>query len=90
MSKGYNLAGNRCHGYRQFHKSLNASHMKVNRKKIVVIRTGVEGRQINASSRDLGVNTQWVAWRCPCSTQACGHVQAVHEQSSYARITGAQ
>eukprot|EP00971_Amphidinium_carterae_P350462 6491558-Amphidinium_carterae.2 len=67
-----------CYGYQQVHKSLTKANMKVNLKKTVVICNGANAKRLlmkvwragrlpppRVTTRDLGVDTQWAAWRCP-------------------------
>eukprot|EP00971_Amphidinium_carterae_P256400 5090926-Amphidinium_carterae.1 len=59
-------------------KSLTKANMKVNLKKTVVICNGANAKRLlmkvwragrlpppRVTTRDLGVDTQWAAWRCP-------------------------
>eukprot|EP00971_Amphidinium_carterae_P005194 103698-Amphidinium_carterae.1 len=78
VASGPCFAGNLCYAYRQVHKSLTAANMKVNRQKTVVICNGANAKRLlmkvwragrlpppKVTTRDLGVDTQWAAWRCP-------------------------
>eukprot|EP00971_Amphidinium_carterae_P050334 991815-Amphidinium_carterae.1 len=63
VAKGPSCAGNLCHGYRQVHKSLTQANMKDNLKK-----TSLESRPSpppSVTTRDVGVDTKWAAWKCP-------------------------
>eukprot|EP00971_Amphidinium_carterae_P351193 6491966-Amphidinium_carterae.1 len=80
VAQGPCFARHLCHGYRQVHKSLTKANMiqKVNLKKTVVICNGANAKRLLmkvwragrlpppwVTTRDLGVDTQWAAWRCP-------------------------
>eukprot|EP00971_Amphidinium_carterae_P134857 2672527-Amphidinium_carterae.1 len=78
VASGPCFAGHLCYGYRQVHKSLTKANMKVNLKKTVVICKGANAKRLlmkvwragrlpppRITTRDLGVDTQWAAWRCP-------------------------
>eukprot|EP00971_Amphidinium_carterae_P200475 3978559-Amphidinium_carterae.1 len=70
------------YGYRQVHRSLTAANMQVNLKKTVVICNCVNAKRKlmrvwragrlpppRVTTRDLGVDTRWAAWRCPVQCQ---------------------
>eukprot|EP00971_Amphidinium_carterae_P093330 1846797-Amphidinium_carterae.1 len=78
VAHGPCFAGNLCYAYRQVHKSLVKANMKVNLQKTVVICNGANAKRLlmkvwkagrlpppRITTRDLGVDTQWAAWRCP-------------------------
>eukprot|EP00971_Amphidinium_carterae_P260313 5164637-Amphidinium_carterae.1 len=78
IASGPCFAGHLCYGYRQVLKSLTAANMKVNLKKTLVICNGANAKRLlkkvwragrlpplRVTTRDLGVDTQWAAWRCP-------------------------
>eukprot|EP00971_Amphidinium_carterae_P135978 2694478-Amphidinium_carterae.1 len=78
ISNGPNIAGNFCFAYRQVLKSLTAFKMRVNAFKTVVLCNGFVAKRklvhvwragrlppVQITSRDLGVDTQWFAWRNP-------------------------
>eukprot|EP00971_Amphidinium_carterae_P241970 4804262-Amphidinium_carterae.2 len=78
VASGPCFAGHLCYGYRQVHKSLTKANMKVNLKKTVVICNGANAKRLlmkvwragrlppsKVTTRELGVDTQWAAWRCP-------------------------
>eukprot|EP00971_Amphidinium_carterae_P149304 2960214-Amphidinium_carterae.2 len=80
VAPGPCFAGHLCYGYRQVHKSLTKANIKVNKKikKTVVICNGANAKRLlmkvwrggrlpppRVTTRDLGVDTQWAAWRCP-------------------------
>eukprot|EP00971_Amphidinium_carterae_P297829 5917642-Amphidinium_carterae.1 len=78
VAHGPCFAGHLCYGYRQVHKSLIKANVKVNLQKTVVICNGANAKRLlmkvwkagrlpppRITTRDLGVDTQWAAWRCP-------------------------
>eukprot|EP00971_Amphidinium_carterae_P165904 3288554-Amphidinium_carterae.1 len=78
IASGPCFAGHLCYGYRQVLRSLTAANMKVNLKKTLVICNGANAKRLlmkvwrsgrlpplRVTTRDLGVDTQWAAWRCP-------------------------
>eukprot|EP00971_Amphidinium_carterae_P263410 5226246-Amphidinium_carterae.1 len=78
VASGPCFAGHLCYGYRQVHWSPTLANMKVNFKKTVVICNGANAKRLlikvwragslpppKVTTRDLGVDTQWAAWRCP-------------------------
>eukprot|EP00971_Amphidinium_carterae_P223601 4436503-Amphidinium_carterae.1 len=78
VAKGKNFAVHLCQAYRRLHRSLTQANMKVNLKKTVVLCNGAKAKRLvkkvwktgrlpplKVTTRDLGVDTQWAAWRCP-------------------------
>eukprot|EP00971_Amphidinium_carterae_P347327 6489264-Amphidinium_carterae.2 len=78
VAKGKNFAVHLCQAYRRVHRSLTQANMKVNLKKTVVPCNGAKAKRLvkkvwkngrlpplKVTTRDLGVYTQWAAWRCP-------------------------
>eukprot|EP00971_Amphidinium_carterae_P055680 1097796-Amphidinium_carterae.1 len=78
ISSGPGFAGNLCFAYRQVLRSLTAVNMKVNALKTVVLCHGSVTKRklwkvwragrlppVQITTRGLGVDTQWFAWRNP-------------------------
>eukprot|EP00971_Amphidinium_carterae_P178409 3539353-Amphidinium_carterae.1 len=78
ISSGPGFAGNLCFAYRKVLRSFTAVNMRVNALKTVVICNGSVTKRklwkvwragrlppVQISTRDLGVDTQWSAWRNP-------------------------
>eukprot|EP00971_Amphidinium_carterae_P166115 3292667-Amphidinium_carterae.4 len=76
VAKGTHFGVHLCQAYRRVHRSLTQANMKVNLKKTVVLCNGAKAKRLGkkvwktgrlpplkATTRDLGVDTQWAAWR---------------------------
>eukprot|EP00971_Amphidinium_carterae_P152721 3027054-Amphidinium_carterae.4 len=78
VATGHQFALHLCHAYRRAHSSLTKANVQVNLKKTVVLCNGAKAKKLvqklwrtgrlpplKVTTRDLGVDTQWAAWRCP-------------------------
>eukprot|EP00971_Amphidinium_carterae_P247336 4911967-Amphidinium_carterae.2 len=78
ISSGPNVVGNLCFAYRQVLKSLTEVNMRANAGKTVMLCNGSVAKRkllqvwrhgrlppVQITTRDLGVDTQWFAWRNP-------------------------
>eukprot|EP00971_Amphidinium_carterae_P187408 3719626-Amphidinium_carterae.1 len=78
ISSGPGFARNLCFAYREVFRSLTAVNMRVNALKTVVLCNGSETKRklwkvrragrlppVQITTRDLGVDAQWFAWRNP-------------------------